>query len=146
MTNQIQQPLNISKQILIFMVVVLGMTILLGIVSVLLKTSMIGVSIIVPMVAAMISGQSFVKAHNRAPTKDEAKRLAAVSFFFFIGLQFLFLTLALANPALKDVFAQFNSKVLAILAFFLVFYFGIAFVLIRWGYGGMTQKFANKQN
>jgi len=90
MTNQIQQPLNISKQILIFMVVVLGMTILLGIVSVLLKTSMIGVSIIVPMVAAMISGQSFVKA--------------------------------------------------------LVFYFGIAFVLIRWGYGGMTQKFANKQN
>ena len=140
------EDINPSKQILIFIAVVLGMTILLAVISMFLKVSTLGVNVVIPLIAAMIAGQGFVKKYGRAPTKDEAKRLTILSFFFFVGLQFLFLIIAIANPAAKALFAQMNSQILSLILIFVVFFFGISFFMIRWGYGGMTRKFADRLN
>lgn len=135
---------NYSKILLIFFLTVLGATILLGVISTVFQLSMTGATVAVPLIGAVFAGQSFIKKYQRAPNPDEVKRLTLLSFFYFIGLQVLFLILALANPELQSLFSKVNGIVIALTLFFLLFYFVIAYVFIRWGYGGLTQKFADK--
>ena len=142
MTNEI----NYSKQILIFVGCVIGMTFFFSFISRIFRVSLVGFTVIIPMLAALISGQNFVKVHGRAPNTFEAKRLTGLSFFFFIGIQILFLILAMINPAMKADFENVNMTVIFILIGFVIFYLGTAFFLIRWSYGSLTQKFADRSH
>ena len=142
MTNEI----NYSKQILIFVGCVIGVAFFISFISRILQVSLVGMTVIITMLAALVSGQNFVKEHDRAPNIDEAKRLTRLSFFFFIGLLLLFIILVMASPANKAALANESRGVIFSLIGFLVFYIGIAFFLIRWSYGGLTQKFADRSN
>ena len=135
---------NYSKTILVFFLTVIGASLLLVVLTTVLKFKATGMTIVIPLISALFAGQSFVKKYQRAPSPDEVKRLSNLSFFYYVGFQFLLLIIALANPQLKQLFADMNGAVAAIALVFLLFYFGIAYVFIRWAYGGLTRKFAEK--
>lgn len=137
---------NLKNNIVIFFVALFTIWLLLLGVSIVLKTSVVGATAVAPLIAAILSGKNFVKVHGRAPNDDEVKRLTGVSFFNFIGFHLLLTVLALANPNVQGLFSQVNGAVFTMIFIFLVFYFGIAFFFIRWGYGGMTRKLAAKQD
>lgn len=135
---------NYSKTILVFFLTVIGASLLLVVLTTVFKFKATGMTIVIPLISALFAGQSFVKKYQRAPSPDEVKRLSNLSFFYYVGFQFLLLIIALANPQLKQLFADMNGAVAAIALVFLLFYFGIAYVFIRWAYGGLTRKFAEK--
>ena len=135
---------NYSKSILVFFLTVIAASLLLVALTTVFQFKATGVTIVIPLISALFAGQSFVKKYQRAPAPDEVKRLSNLSFFYYVGFQILLLIVALANPKIQQLFAEMNGAVAAIALIFLLFYFGIAYVFMRWAYGGLTRKFAEK--
>lgn len=137
--------LNLLKQLLIFIAVSLAGTLLFGLASNIFKTSLVGASVLIPMVAALISGRNFVQTYNRAPDKEEARRLTLSSFLSYLGLQGLYAVWVYWSPEWKSVIDNIDSEVIGLLALFAFLFLIISFFLIRWAYGGLTEKFAEQR-
>ena len=134
---------NLKNTLIKFFAVVLGLWFLFLLITVTFKTNIVGGMIIIPLLAAVFSGRSFVKAHKRAPNDEEAKALTRVSFFYFVGFHLLLFIVTLTRVNSYGLLPEINAAVLTQIVIFLAFYFGISFFFIRWGYGGLTQKLAD---
>ena len=134
-----------KRYILIFAGWYIGGCIALAIVRNWISTGTSGISLILPMLIAMVVGESFVKKQQRMPTKTESARLANGSFLVLILAQIVFLAAAIASGVLNDLKdAGLSSNIYPILGLVLIIVLIFQYLLIRWGYGGLTRKRAKR--
>lgn len=136
----------LSSYLLYFALAYVGILILFAVISTFLSSAGSSGSVIAPFVAAMLIGELFVKRENRAPSDEERDALTFGSFFIFVALNIVLLALAFFGGAFGDVFAETDrlGMLTTILAIVLIVIFAITFFMMRWAYGGLTRKRANK--
>jgi len=103
-------------------------------------------TVIAPFLAAMIIGEFFIKKENRAPNDSERKVLTMGSFAIFIAINLSLLALAFFSGGLGDGFADAGGTgaMAIILGFIFLVICLIVFFMMRWAYGGVTRKRAEK--
>lgn len=109
-----------------------------------------GVSIIAPMVAAMSTGQVFIKDHARAPDDTERNQLVWGSLAISWGSSLVVALAALAMMAsqgedITQVLEILTSaKFMLIMAVVLGGVFSISYLMTNWAYGSFSTKSAAK--
>ncbi|MDA8708662.1 ABZJ_00895 family protein [Hellea sp.] len=136
----------ISSYLLFFALAYVGMLILFAIISMFLSSAGSSGTVIAPFIAAMIIGEVFVKKESRAPNDEERNALTLGSFFIFVAINVALLALAFVGGAFGDVFSETGSfgAITTILSVLLLVVFVIVFFMMRWAYGGLTRKRAEK--
>lgn len=137
---------NLKNHVLRFFAAVIGMWFIFLVITIFFKLNVLGGMIIIPLLASLFSGKSFVETYSRAPNDDEAKALTRVSFLYFFGFHLLLVIIALARLDVQAIFSLINATILTQIIIFVAFYFGISFFFIRWGFGSLTRKLAAQQN
>jgi len=136
----------LSSYLLFFALAYVGMLILFTIISMFISSAGGSASIIAPFIAAMLIGELFIKRENRAPNDTERGALTLGSFIIFVTINLAIVALMFLSGGLGDAFADGGGTgVLAIvigLVFLVIFL--IVFFMIRWAYGGLTRKRAEK--
>jgi len=136
----------LSSYLLFFALAYVGVLILFAIISMFLSSAGNSGSVIAPFLAAMIIGEFFVKKENRAPNDDERNALTLGSFFIFVAINIALLALAFAGGAFGDAFSEAGSlgTITTVLGIVFLILFAIVFFMMRWAYGGLTRKRAEK--
>jgi len=136
----------LSSYLLFFALAYVGMLILFAVISMFLSSAGSSGSVVAPFLAAMIIGEFFVKKENRAPNDEERNALTLGSFFIFVVINVALLALAFVGGAFGDAFSETGGlgTITTILGIVLLVLFTIVFFMIRWAYGGLTRKRAEK--
>ena len=134
---------SMGHYLVIFVLGYIGISILVGLIGLLFSTSMSAMTVLVPFLAASFAGERFLKIEKRLPSDTERSMLTNASFLIFAGINILLIGLA----ALLGVFGEtkgLGSTIFIIIGGFLVFIFLIAYLMIRWAYGSLLNKRADK--
>ncbi len=136
----------LSSYLLFYALAYVGMLILFAVISMFLSSAGSSGSIIAPFLAAMIIGEFFIKKENRAPNDEERNSLTLGSFFIFVALNLTLLAIAFVGGAFGDAFSEAGrlGTITTILFIVLLIVFAIVFFMMRWAYGGLTRKRAEK--
>lgn len=137
---------SLTSYLLFFALAYVGIAILFAVISTFLSSAGSSGSVIAPFLAAMIIGEFFVKKENRAPSDEERNALTLGSFFIFVAINLALLALAFVGGAFGDVFSEADGagSITTILGVVLLILFVIVFFMMRWAYGGLTRKRADK--
>jgi len=137
---------SFPKYVLFFGLVYIGMTVLFAVISSFVSSAGSTGSVIAPFLAAMVVGQIFVKSEKRAPNNEERNRLTFFSFGVFLVINISLISLAFSAGAFDGVFSDGDSggPLLTMFAVIFTVLLLIVFFMMRWAYGGLTQKFATK--
>lgn len=136
----------ISSYLLFFALAYVGTLILFAVISMFLSSAGSSGTVIAPFLAAMMIGEFFIKKERRAPNDAERNALTMGSFFIFAAINIVLLVLAFVGGALGDIEVDGNGFALisGLLILFLGVLFLIVFFMMRWAYGGLTRKRAEK--
>ncbi len=136
----------LSSYLLFFALAYVGMLILFAVISMFLSSAGSSGSVIAPFLAAMLIGDFFVKKENRAPNDTERNALTWGSFLIFAGINIALLALAFVGGAFGDVFSEAGGagSITTVLGIVLLIIFAVVFFMMRWAYGGLTQKRADR--
>jgi len=137
---------SFSKYVLFFALIYIGITILFAVISSFVSSAGSSGSVLAPFLAAMIVGQIFVKSEKRSPNNQERNRLTLYSFGVFLAINISLLALVFTVGGLGDVLpdGEISSSLLTIIAVVFAILSLIVFFMVRWAYGGLTQKIAAK--
>ncbi|WP_026940940.1 ABZJ_00895 family protein [Hellea balneolensis] len=136
----------LSSYLLYFALSYVGMLILFGVISTFISSAGSSGAVIAPFLAAMIIGELFIKREQRGPDEAERKALTSRSFLIFAVINIALIGLAYLGGAFGEISLDGNGAALlgAILGGFILVIFLIVFFMIRWAYGGITRKRAEK--
>jgi len=136
----------ISSYLLFFALAYVGMLILFAVISMFLSSAGSTGSVVAPFLAAMMVGELFIKRENRAPNEAERNALTLGSFMIFATINIALLALAFVGGAFGDVFSETGAtgKLTTIIGAVLLILCFIVFFMMRWAYGGLTRKRAEK--
>ena len=134
---------SIGHYLFIFVLGYIGITILVAVIGSFFSASMSAMTFLAPFFAAALAGERFLKKEQRLPSDSERRTLTNGSFFIFVGINIVLIGLA----ALVGVFSEagnLSGTVFLILAGILGFVLLIAYFMIRWAYGKMLHKHADR--
>jgi len=137
-----------TRYILIFIGLFFVMTFILMGVSFFLPENLNfnGVTSVVPMLAALFTGQFFLKHENRIPTRKEKNKLVNYSLLAFLLINLLIIGLVLNTEVATIIFGDVLDdpvfKKILIGAF--IFVALISYIGIRLGYGFLLTKTAQR--
>ena len=122
-------------------------TVLIGCVRAYFNVSVTGVLLITPFLAATVASDRFVIREQRVPSEDERKRLTFGHLAIFILINALVLLGFVSGGGLDIVLSQMNATIETFMAIFMSFLMAalvLNYLLIRWSYGGIARKRAQK--
>lgn len=102
-----------------------------------------GVSLITPFFAAMIAGEQFLLKEKKVPNGEEKRSLVLGGLGIFLMINALFLLLA-AFGDIAERAGVTSKDFMLIFAGMMIFALIINYFLMRWAYGGMLKKRAEK--
>jgi len=129
----------------LFLLGYIGITIVVAIIGAILSSSMSGMTVVAPFVAAMLVAGRFLKVENRRPTDAERSQLTTGSFLIFVGINVLLLGLLFLTGIFTEAASSVNlSTLFIILGVIFAVVFLITYFMIRWAYGNLLNKQADK--
>jgi len=136
----------ISSYLLFFALAYVGMLILFAVISMFLSSAGSSGTVVAPFLAAIIIGDFFIKKENRAPNNQERNALTLGSFLIYAAINIALLALAFVGGAFGDAFSETGGtgSLTTVIVAVLLFLFVVVFFMIRWVYGGLTRKRAEK--
>ena len=136
----------LSSYLLYYAFAYVGILILFAIISMVISSAGSSGAVIGPFLAAMMIGEFFIKKENRAPNEAERNALTLGSFLIFAAINIALLLLAFLGGGFGDAFSEAGGAgtITAIIGVVLIFLCLIVFFMMRWAYGGLTRKRAEK--
>jgi hypothetical protein len=136
---------SIGHYWLVFFLAFIGISIIIGIIGSFLSSGMGGMVAVVPFISAMLAGGRFLKVEKRLPTEAERSKLTTGSFLIFLAINVLLIGIALSTISLMAVSSSdVIGRIILILAIIMTFVLLISYFMIRWAYGGLLRKQAEK--
>jgi len=132
-----------------FVAGLIGIIVLFAVVRAAFNISLSGPSAISPFLAAMVASDRFVAREQRVPSDEERKRLTAGNLGIFILINALILLGLVAGGGLEIIVEEIGGTANSFVAIFLSLFAAMIvlnYLLIRWAYGGLARKRAEKLN
>ena len=124
-----------------------GFTAILAFLNMYLDISASGPSLITPFIAAMFASDRFVTSERRAPSEDERKRLTFGNLGIFLLFNALLLLGLVSSGGLQVMLAELDVPVSTFMIIFMSILTAamvLNYLLIRWAYGGLSHKRADR--
>jgi len=136
----------LSSYLLYFALAYVGMLILFAVISMFISSAGSSGSVIAPFIAAMLIGEFFIKRESRAPNDAERSALTLGSFMIFAAINIALLALAFLGGAFGEGFSDLGGVggLAVIVGIIFIVICLIVFFMMRWAYGGLTRKRAEK--
>jgi len=137
---------RLTRYHVVFGIVLIIMMIIIALIKISLKDGLTGVSMITPYLVSMFVGEHFIKRERRLPTASEKDRLVWGGLIIFIALEIFFLALGWVSGVFEDEIPT-NTNATAFLIIIVAIYIFVVLVnyfLMRWAYGSLLTKRANK--
>jgi len=137
---------SIKRQLIIFAVASVILSVLSEVLKIYISSVSLGpiLTLSVPMLAAALAGEDFLRKHQRMVTRDEHKRLVRSSFIIVLIMAFINATILFAvTPQLRDVFT--SGMGISIVTATIIILLGLIYVALILGYGFFTRKTALKK-
>ena len=136
-----QSRVKLSKYIWIFIGWYIGLNIVLIALHSFFDAGSSAMSVVLPFLAAMAAGESFLKGENRIPSQIERKKLTNRSFSIVMIIQLFLTLLVVISGALSELqSAGLGTNILVFVGIFILIAAVIQYFLIRWAYGGITRR------
>ena len=113
----------------------------------LFKLSVTGLTLITPFIAAVVASDRFVGVERRAPSEDERKRLTFGNLGIFLLFNALLLLGLVSSGGLQVMLAELDVPVSTFMIIFMSILTAamvLNYLLIRWAYGGLSHKRADR--
>ena len=113
----------------------------------LFKLSVTGLTLITPFIAAIVASDRFVAVERRAPSEDERKRLTFGNLGIFLLFDALLLLGLVSSGGLQVMLAEMDVPVGTFMIIFMSILTAamvLNYLLIRWAYGDLSRKRADR--
>ncbi len=142
--------MSLKKYFWIYLGIYIAISILIMVISAFIEIGN-GPGIMVPFIAAMTTGQYFVKDHFRIPDAAEKKRLVWGSLAISWGASIIVAVIFVALQAIVGDLSSLKQMVssggfMLIMLLILAVVFLISYAMTSWAYGGLLNKLAAKIN
>lgn len=131
----------------IFTSALIGLTVILGVINSFLDSGgLTGVSAVTPFLAATFAAHSFLNRERKIPNAAEKNKLILTQLFIFLALNALILALVFFSGVLGEILPDGTggSTLLTIIGVVFAILALINYFLMRWAYGGLLRKRAEK--
>jgi len=142
---------SISYYVFIFILAYIGLSLIVAVLSEFTSEYLSVFNFITALIAAVIAGLRFLKIEKRPPSKPETKKLTLWSYLIFIGFNlfgialFFYIELYIQKLPPWDL-AYIETRDLIIAIILAIFLFVINYAFIRWSFGRLLRKRAEKRN
>lgn len=142
--------MSLKKYFWIYFGIYLAISILLSVVGLFIDIGS-GPAFIMPILAAITTGQYFVKDHSRIPDAGEKKRLVWGSLAISWGTSLIFAAIFVVLQGITSDLTEFrkmasDSGFIFFMLIILAVIFLMSYALTSWAYGGLLTKMAAKMN
>lgn len=146
--NTLSKKTSLKRYYMMFGGVLVALMILTVIIQMMLPVSSLsGVSMITPFLAAMFTGEGFLKRERRFPDASEKNKLIWSGLAIFLGLNFFITAITWSGGAVfEGAKVSEDPTFFVIVLVLLICVVAINFFLMRWAYGSLLKKRAEKLN